>query len=207
MDNNFVLPETEKSLNLIISKIKRSFDISFLCFSGLYAAYTVFRIIFMKEYFVLNIILCAVAWGIFIINALEFFKKIRFNHTLHFVFSILKRVICIFIFIISFINLFSSSDKILPYKILFTMFCGVGLIISVIGDIFSATIPVWTQTILTSFKSDIELSGLAERSFDHLKVEIKKDGIKGKRASGVIQAGNSLAQNMIKKFFKGKDES
>lgn len=206
MDNNFVLPETEKSLNLIISKIKRSFDISFLCFSGLYAAYTVFRIIFMKEYFVLNIILCAVAWGIFIINALEFFKKIRFNHTLHLVFSILKRVICIFIFIISFINLFSSSDKILPYKILFTMFCGVGLIISVIGDIFSATIPVWTQTILTSFKSDIEISGLAERSFDHLKEEIKKDGIKGKLASGAIQAGNSLAQNMIKKFFKGKDE-
>lgn len=204
MDKNFVLPETEKSLNMIIAKITRFFDISSVCISGFYAAYTIFRIFFMPNFFILNLILSVVSWAIFVLVLLEFFKKIHFNHIFHLIFEITRRVIISLIFVIVFISLFSSFNELLPYKVLFTMFCGVGLIISIMGDIFNATIPAWTKTVLDSFKSDIELSGLAERSLDQLKEELKKDDFKEKIATGAIYAGSSIVRNVFKNIFKGR---
>ena len=206
MDNNFVLPETEKSLNLIIDKIKRFFDISSLCFTGFYALYTIFRIILLSKYLIPNIVLSVISWTIFTITILEFFNKIHFNKTVHLIFEILKRITCIFIFVLVFISLFASFNELLPYKILFVMFCGVGVILSVIGDIFNATFPAWTQIVLDSFKSDIEISGLAARSLDQFKEELKKDEFKEKLASGAIYAGSSIVRNVFKNFFKNKDD-
>lgn len=205
MDNNFVLPETEKSLNLIISKISRFFDISSVCFSGYYAVYTIFRFIFIPQYLFLNVCLAVISWSIFLIALLEFIKKIRFNHTIHLIFEILKRIVCLLIFVLIFISLFTSMNEMLPYKVLFTMFSGIGIIISIAGDIFNATIPKWTQTVLNSFKSDIEISGLTERSLDQFKEELKKDEFKEKLASGAISAGSSIVRNVFKNLFKNKD--
>jgi hypothetical protein len=237
MENNFVLPETEKTLNLIIAKIKRFFEISALSFSGFYALYTVFRIFLMPQYLVLNIILCIVSWGIFILTALEFFKKekesrkvkpesepvsenekivsqsqtlsyensAKVKRILNIVFEVLKRLVWILIFILTFVSLFSSYNELLPYKVLFTMFCGVGIILSAAGDIFNATFPAWTQMVLNSFKSDIEISGLAERSMKQLKEEFKKDEFKEKLATGALQEGTSLVRNVFGNLFKHRD--
>ncbi len=205
VDNNFVLPETEKSLNLIISKIKLFFEIISLCFTGFYAAYTVFRIFFMPDYLIPNIMLSVISWTIFTLTLLEFLKKIHFRHTVHLVFEICKRTVCVIIFILVFISLFSARNEILPYKILFAMFCGAGIILSFIGDIFNATVPAWTQTVLDSFKSDIEISGLAERSLDQLKEELKKDEFKEKLTAGAISAGSSLVKNAFRNIFRRKN--
>ena len=86
------------------------------------------------------------------------------------------------------------------------MFCGVGFILSVIGDIFNATFPAWIQIVLDSFKSDIEISGRAARSLDQFKEELKKDEFKEKLASGAIYAGSSIVRNVFKNFFKNKDD-
>ena len=206
MADNFVLPETEKALNLIISKIKRSFEVSSLCFSGFYAVYTVFRMIFKPNYLIPNIILSVVSWAIFVMTLVEFIRKIHFKRALHLTFGFIRRAVCIFIFLLVFISLFSSYNEMLPYKVLITMFCGVGLIISIIGDIFNATIPVWIQLVLNAFKADIEISGLAERSLDQLKAELKKDGFKKKLTSGAIQTGGSIIRNAFKNIFKGKSK-
>ena len=85
------------------------------------------------------------------------------------------------------------------------MLCGVGVILSIVGDIFNATIPAWTQIVLDSFKSDIEISGLAERSLDQLKEELKKDEFKEKIASGAIYAGSSIVRNVFKNIFRNKN--
>lgn len=207
MDNNFILPETEKSLNLIISKIQRFFEIVSVVFSVFYAAYTVCRIIFLEKYLVLNIVLSVIAWGIVVINFLEFFKKIQFAQKLHLVIEIIKRTVIVLIFVLTFISLFSAYNELLPYRVLVTMLCGVGIIISIIGDVFNATIPAWTQIVLDSFKSDIEISGLAERSFDQLKEELKKDEFKEKIASGAIYAGTSIVRNVFKNLFKNKNQN
>lgn len=206
MDKNFVLPKTEKSINLIIEKITRFFDISYICFAGLYGAYTIFRIFFMNHYFVLNVILATVSCTIFALALIEFLKKITLKRIVHIVFEILKRLLCLTVFVLSFKSLFSVNNELLPYNVLFTLFCGLGAIISIFGDIFRATIPAWSQIILDSFKSDIELSGLAARSFEQLKEELKNDEFKEKLASEAISAGSNIVRSIFKNFFKGSDK-
>lgn len=207
VDKNFVLPETEKALSLIIKKIKCFFDICSVCFSGFYAICTLLSVFFVDKWLIPKIILSAITCIIFIISLLEFFKKNTFNRLIHLFFGSIKRIISILIFILVFINTFSSFDDFLPYKVLFTLFCGVGLIISLVGDIFNVTFPVWTKTVLDSFKTDIELSGLAARSIEQFKEELKKNDFKEKLTTSALYAGSSIVRNVFKKFFKNKDDN
>ena len=195
MNKNFILPETEKALNIIIAKISLFFNISILCFYVFYAAYSLLRIFFMKEYFVPNIILSVISCCILALSLLEFFNKVKFNRNIHLFFEVLKRLVPLFIFILAFISLFSSYDKLLPYKVLATMFCGLGLILSALNDIFKVTIPVWTKEILESFKADIEILGLAKRSLNQLKEEVK----------ATLKKSN--ADNLFYTFFKRSGEN
>ena len=62
---------------------------------------------------------------------------------------------CCAITVVVFFDIFSGLTNLVPCNIIFALFCGFGLFITVLGDIFTATVPRWAEEILTSFKADI----------------------------------------------------
>ncbi len=203
-DENFILPKTERSVSRIISGITRFFEISSLCYGGVYTGYTVCRIIFMRNYLVQNIFLCAFSCILYGFSLFEFIRGTSVNRFLKFYVGIARRLVCVAITFAVFISLFKVYDTLMPWRILFALFCGTGLIMSCIGDVFNATVPGWTEEILGSFKSDIEISGLASRSLVQIKDAVAgNDELKKKSAEAIaVATGGAVLFNFIKKLLR-----
>ena len=99
-----------------------------------------------------------------------------------------------------------TSERVFAFEIIFTVLFLLGWTLAILGDVFNLTVPMWTEQILQSFKSDIEPSGLARRSIK--KVEeasgkaLKKAG--PKIAAGVGASTVALGLAMLKRALRGK---
>ena len=202
MENkNFVLPNTEQTVNTIISGISKFFVVFANVFNGIYFAYTIVRFFMWKNFLLLNIILCTVSAIIFVYTLLESFLKITFPKNLNFILQIFKRIVCFAITVVVFAGLFETSTNLLPYKILFCVGCLLGWLITVCGDIFNATIPKWADEIFESFKQDIEMEGLMDRSLSQVKKAVLDQENVGKKVvKGSVFLGGTFALRMLRKL-------
>ena len=176
---NYILPKTEDSVNRIINTISKFFETSALGFSFVYVIYTIVRIFIIPNMLILNLLFASftlLLTGLFFYESLSCKKN---REKIKLAFFILRRVVCCAITVVVFFDIFSGTTNLVPCNIIFALFCGFGLFITVLGDIFTAAVPRWAEEILTSFKADIDISGLASRSYGHFKSIKKNENIKG----------------------------
>ena len=204
---NFLLPKTENSVNRIIKSISKFFEITSLSFSVIYVVYTVARIFLMRHMIILNIlfaVLTVVLTGIYV---LESFSKMKINSRVKRILTISRRLVCCIITGVVFLSLFQETDILMPYRILFTLFCGIGLFMTIIGDLFNATIPKWANEILSSFKEDIDISGLTARSFGQFKEAMaKNENLKEEGIKGALFASGTMALGSLRKLIHRKNK-
>lgn len=204
-NENFILPKTERSVNRIIGSVTQFFEITSLCFSVVYVAYAVARIFLMRKMLVLNLLLAIVTVTLTGLYFFETLSKKEVNSKARFVLAVSRRLVCCIITGVVFMGLFKEIDNLMPYRILFALFCGIGLFMTLLGDVFNATVPKWAEEILASFKEDIDISGLAARSFGQVKDAIvKNDKIKEAGLKGALFAGTTIALSSIRKLIHRK---
>ncbi|MCQ2610596.1 MAG: hypothetical protein MJ169_02505 [Treponema sp.] len=189
---NFILPKTEYTVKKIISSVSSFFERTEIAFSGIYIVYTVLRVLFMEKFFLLNCVLLAIAVTTF---AMEIFRKI-FNWSKYNVFNkcllVVRRVVCLFITVIVFLSLFDSTKILHAYEVIFAVIGALCFIMCILGDVFNATIPVWADEVLDSFKKDIEVKGLVSRSINQIKVAADQDEVFTKKAVQTVTFGSGL---------------
>lgn len=202
---NYILPKTENSVNRIISTISRFFEISALGFSIVYVIYTIVRIFIIPNMLILNLLFAFFTLFLTSLFFYESFSCKKIGKKIKLTFFILRRAVCCAITVVVFFDIFSGITNLVPCNIIFALFCGFGLFITVLGDIFTATVPRWTEEILTSFKADIDISGLASRSYGHFKESMKKnENIKEEGVKGVLFAGGTVALSSLRKLIHKK---
>lgn len=201
---NFLLPKTENSINRIIKNVSNFFEITSLVFSFIYVVYTVVRIFLMEKMIILNIFFAGLTVVLTGIYVLESFSKMKINSRVKHILTISRRLVCCIISGVVFLSLFQETD-LMPYRILFALFCGIGLFITIIGDLFNATIPKWANEILSSFKEDIDISGLTARSFGQFKEAMaKNENLKEEGIKGALFASGTMALGSLRKLIHRK---
>lgn len=135
---------------------------------------------------------------------LESFSKMNIISRIKLILTISRRLVCCIITGVVFLSLFQETD-LMPYRILFALFCGIGLFMTIIGDLFNATIPKWTNEILSSFKEDIDISGLTARSFGQFKEAMaKNENLKEEGIKGALFASGTMALGSLRKLIHRK---
>lgn len=201
---NFLLPKTENSVNRIIKSISKFFEITSLSFSVIYVVYTVARIFLMGNMIILNILFAVLTVVLTGMYFLESFSKMNINSRIKLILTISRRLVCCIITGVVFLSLFQETD-LMPYRILFALFCGIGLFMTIIGDLFNATIPKWANEILSSFKKDIDISGLTARSFGQFKEAMaKNENLKEEGIKGALFASGTMALGSLRKLIHRK---
>lgn len=201
---NFLLPKTENSVNRIIKSISKFFEITSLSFSVIYVVYTVARIFLMRNMIILNILFAVLTVVLTGMYFLESFSKMNINSRIKLILTISRRLVCCIITGVVFLSLFQETD-LMPYRILFALFCGIGLFMTIIGDLFNATIPKWANEILSSFKEDIDISGLTARSFGQFKEAMaKNENLKEEGIKGALFASGTMALGSLRKLIHRK---
>ena len=205
MENeNFLLPKTENSVNRIIKSISKFFELTSLSFSVIYVVYTVARIFLMRNMIILNILFAVLTVVLTGMYFLESFSKMNINSRIKLILTISRRLVCCIITGVVFLSLFQETD-LMPYRILFALFCGIGLFMTIIGDLFNATIPKWANEILSSFKGDIDISGLTARSFGQFKEAMaKNEHLKEEGIKGALFASGTMALGSLRKLIHRK---
>lgn len=205
MENeNFLLPKTENSVNRIIKSISKFFELTSLSFSVIYVVYTVARIFLMRNMIILNILFAVLTVVLTGMYFLESFSKMNINSRIKLILTISRRLVCCIITGVVFLSLFQETD-LMPYRILFALFCGIGLFMTIIGDLFNATIPKWANEILSSFKEDIDISGLTARSFGQFKEAMaKNENLKEEGIKGALFASGTMALGSLRKLIHRK---
>jgi len=201
---NFLLPKTENSVNRIIKSISKFFEITSLSFSVIYVVYTVARIFLMGNMIILNILFAVLTVVLTSMYFLESFSKMNISSRIKLILTISRRLVCCIITGVVFLSLFQETD-LMPYRILFALFCGIGLFMTIIGDLFNATIPKWANEILSSFKEDIDISGLTARSFGQFKEAMaKNENLKEEGIKGALFASGTMALGSLRKLIHRK---
>lgn len=201
---NFLLPKTENTVNRIIKSISKFFEITSLSFSVIYVVYTVARIFLMRNMIILNILFAVLTVVLTGMYFLESFSKMNINSRIKLILTISRRLVCCIITGVVFLSLFQETD-LMPYRILFALFCGIGLFMTIIGDLFNATIPKWANEILSSFKEDIDISGLTARSFGQFKEAMaKNENLKEEGIKGALFASGTMALGSLRKLIHRK---
>lgn len=201
---NFLLPKTENSVNRIIKSISKFFEITSLSFSVIYVVYTVARIFLMRNMIILNILFAVLTVVLTGMYFLESFSKMNINSRIKLILTISRRLVCCIITGVVFLSLFQETD-LMPYRILFALFCGIALFMTIIGDLFNATIPKWANEILSSFKEDIDISGLTARSFGQFKEAMaKNENLKEEGIKGALFASGTMALGSLRKLIHRK---
>ena len=155
----------------------------------------------MEKMIILNIFFAGLTVVLTGIYVLESFSKMKINSRVKRILTISRRLVCCIITGVVFLSLFQETDILMPYRILFALFCGIGLFMTIIGDLFNATIPKWANEILSSFKEDIDISGLTARSFGQFKDAIaKNENLKEEGIKGTLFASGTMALRSIRKL-------
>ncbi len=211
---NFLLPKTEASIQKIIGIAQCFFIFSRMSLYALYFIYSLVRVFVYKNYFWINVSLSAVAFVLALFYFLNYFSEIEFHPKLELAFKILWRLASLALAVFMFKNLvdfaagkdIGISERVFAFEIIFTLLCLLGWTLAVLGDVFNMTVPIWTEEILSSFKSDIELVGLANRSLQKAKEAggriLKKAGPKIAKGVGISTA--ALALKAFRRYMRGK---
>lgn len=166
---NFILPETEKALNLIIGEICFFFSVCRFVLQIVYIAYLVLRIFFMDRFFIFTAVLAGICVVQLFVLMMELVKEKRVGARVNFSFRFAKRIVSLAVAVIVVIDIFVLSDSVKRWQGVSTILICLGWLLSFCGDLFSATVPRYVKMILSSFKQDIEPSALATRSLEKVK--------------------------------------
>ena len=165
---NFILPETEKALNIIVEEIAFFFSVCRLVLQLVYIAYLLVRAFFLNQFFKITILLLAVCVFELIIMIVNMFGVCR-NFAGSSSLKILRRVISFVVALVVCMDIFVLSETIQRWQGISAVLICLGWILAFAGDLFNATVPRYIRMILKSFKKDIEPSALASRSFEKVK--------------------------------------
>ena len=158
----------------------------------------------MRNMIILNILFAVLTVVLTGMYFLESFSKMNINSRIKLILTISRRLVCCIITGVVFLSLFQETD-LMPYRILFALFCGIGLFMTIIGDLFNATIPKWANEILSSFKEDIDISGLTARSFGQFKEAMaKNENLKEEGIKGALFASGTMALGSLRKLIHRK---
>lgn len=181
---NFILPETEKALNIIVEEIAFFFSVCRLVLQSVYIAYLLVRAFFLNQFFKITILLlavCVLELSVMILNMVRDHKVYTGSSSL----KIFRRVISFVVALVVCIDIFVLSETIQRWQGISAVLICLGWILAFAGDLFNATVPRYIRIILNSFKKDIEPSALASRSFEKVKEAAghiaKKKAVKGLR--------------------------
>lgn len=211
---NFILPQTEASLQKIIGGVQAFFVWSRMGLYALYFVWALCRVFIYRNFLELNAIIAAAAFALALLYFLENLLGVRFSRAASAALKIVWRLasLCMAVFLFKGLLDFAAgkdggtSERVFAFEIVFTVLFLLGWTLSILGDVFNLTVPVWAEQILQSFKRDIEPSGLARRSIK--KVEeasgkvLRKAG--PKIAAGVGASTIALGLAMLRRALRGK---
>lgn len=213
---NFILPQTEASLQKIIGGVQVFFVWARMGLYALYFVWALLRVFIYKNFFELNVIIAAAAFALALFYFLENLLEVRFPRAVSVALKIVWRLasLCMAVFLFKGLLDFAAgkdggtSERVFAFEIVFTVLFLLGWTLAILGVIFNFTVPVWAEQILQSFKSDIEPKGLARRSIKKVE-EASGDALRKagpKIAAGVGASTVALGLAMLKRALRGKEK-
>lgn len=210
MDENFLLPKTEAAVNAIIYEFARFFDAARIGLQAIYVLYLALRLYFMRNYVELNIAILILSVAQLVLILLDFLGKFDFDLLLQNILRGSKLLATFFMLVLFLTDTFFLTDEIQFWQAATFAFMAVGWILALTGIVFSLTIPRYARMILEGFKSDIEVSGLAGRSFErakHAAASAAREALDNADVRGAAKAaagtvGIAVAAKIVSKIFK-----
>ena len=206
-NENFILPQTEATVQKIIGGAQAFFVWARMGLYALYFLWALIRVFVYAEFFKLNLVIAAAAFALALFYFLENLLGVRF---LKIVWRLASLCMAVFLFkgLLDFAAGKDSgtSERVFAFEIIFTVLFMLGWTLAILGDVFNLTVPMWTEQILQSFKSDIEPKGLARRSIKKVE-EASGDALRKagpKIAAGVGASTVALGLAMLRRALRRK---
>lgn len=215
-NENFILPQTEATVQKIIGGAQAFFVWARMGLYALYFLWALIRVFVYAEFFRLNLVIAAAAFALALFYFLENLLGVRFPKAASVALKIVWRLasLCMAVFLFKGLLDFAAgkdsgtSERVFAFEIIFTVLFMLGWTLAILGDVFNLTVPMWTEQILQSFKSDIEPKGLARRSIKKVE-EASGDALRKagpKIAAGVGASTVALGLAMLKRALRKKGE-
>ena len=168
-EENFILPQTEKTINQIIDEFTYFFSVCRFLLQVVYIVYLVLRFIYLDHYksFTLSLLGVCLIQFVFLLVSVRQQKKIsaRIVRPVR----LAKRLVSFAVAVIVAIDIFGNQEVIHRWQAITGVLICLGWILSIAGGVFAATVPRYARMILTSFKKDIDPQALATRSLCKVK--------------------------------------
>ena len=168
-EENFILPQTEKTINQIIDEFTYFFSVCRFLLQVVYIVYLVLRFIYLDHYksFTLSLLGVCLIQFVFLLVSLKQQKKIsaRIVRPVR----LAKRLVSFAVAVIVAIDICGNQEVIHRWQAITGVLICLGWILSIAGGVFAATVPRYARMILTSFKKDIDPQALATRSLSKVK--------------------------------------
>lgn len=168
-EENFILPQTEKTINQIIDEFTYFFSVCRFLLQVVYIVYLVLRFIYLDHYksFTLSLLGVCLIQFVFLLVSVRQQKKIsaRIVRPVRLV----KRLVSFAVAVIVALDIFGNQEVIHRWQAITGVLICLGWILSIAGGVFAATVPRYARMILTSFKKDIDPQALATRSLSKVK--------------------------------------
>ena len=196
-NENFILPQTEATVQKIIGGAQAFFVWARMSLYALYFLWAFIRVFVSSLFYFLENLL-----------------GVRFPKAASVALKIVWRLVslCMAVFLFKGLLDFAAgkdsgtSERVFAFEIIFTVLFMLGWTLAILGDVFNLTVPMWTEQILQSFKSDIEPKGLARRSIKKVE-EASGDALRKagpKIAAGVGASTVALGLAMLKRALRKK---
>lgn len=213
-NENFILPQTEATVQKIIGGAQAFFVWARMGLYVLYFLWALIRVFVYAEFFRLSIVIATAAFALALFYFLENLLGVRFARAASVALKIVWRLasLCMAVFLFKGLLDFAAgkdsgtSERVFAFEIIFTVLFMLGWTLAILGDVFNLTVPMWTEQILQSFKSDIEPKGLARRSIKKVE-EASGDALRKagpKIAAGVGASTVALGLAMLKRALRKK---
>ncbi|MBQ0039938.1 MAG: hypothetical protein KBS64_05885 [Treponema sp.] len=168
-EENFILPQTEKAINLIIGEFTFFFSLCRFVLQIVYIVYLILRAFYLKRFFWLTIGLLAFCLIQFIFLLINLKREKKISSKVQAPIRYAKRLCSLGVAAIVGYDIFILEESTQRWQAISAVLICLGWILAFMGDIFSATVPRYARMILNSFKKDIEPTALASRSLEKVK--------------------------------------
>lgn len=199
-EENFILPETERTINSIIADCARFFGAARIAAAGVCLAYLVSRAFLFPSRLWLDVSLCALYLSqcVFLVLEAKGFFAPR-NSAL--VLRVAKRLASFAMLFIVLHDVFAFPERVEFWQVALCILMGAGWVVLLLGDIFELTVPRYSRMIVSSFKKDIEPRALILRGMNEAKEAF--DGKKAAKVAGAILSVGVLGK-VAGKLFRPK---
>ena len=202
---NFILPETERTINAIIFEATRFFDLTRLVMSALFVLYLALRVTFFSRCSWLDLCLVAVCFAQCVLLVLELRGKFRSKNAA-FSLNMAQRTLSLALFVLVLRDILVARNDVVFCHVVACVAMGVGWLLCILGDAFSLTVPRYSQMIVSSFKKDIEVRQLVSRGMDEAKSAakgaLKSDAVKRTMRVGGIILSTGVLAGIAKRIMK-----